>query len=214
TALRRRRGRVPIAKCAPALPPAPTCWSKTPGANSILKRRSAAPRLQECLRFTDLPTRSMRSRASFVRTAPRQSQLRSLATYFRAIIHFSQNWKPRCRQSYSQTGVIDWLVAVELALDLRQRVFQAARTIEQHDLVAARHAAIRKALFVRGISGRALRTQQESLLARHFVQRRADRIVRHRDRKSAAFAHCAQNEKVADRLRHADSGRDRMRIFP
>ena len=40
------------------------------------------------------------------------------------------------------------------------------------------------------------------------------RIVVDRGRKPAALAHRAQDQEIADRLRHTDAGRDRMCILP
>src|SRR5262249_42763175 len=41
-----------------------------------------------------------------------------------------------------------------------------------------------------------------------------NRAVRHRDREAAALAHRSQDEKVADRLRHADARRNGMGVVP
>ena len=48
---------------------------------------------------------------------------------------------------------IDGLMPIERALDRRQRIFQPGGAIEQHGLLAARHAAVGEALFVSRVSG-------------------------------------------------------------
>src|SRR6185437_4259481 len=100
--------------------------------------------------------------------------------------------------------VIDRLVPIERALDRRQRIFQPGRTVEQQRLLGARNAPVGKALFVGGVGGGALRAHQKALFAGNLLQAGRNRLIRHRDGETAALAHRAQDEKIADRLRHAD----------
>ena len=69
-------------------------------------------------------------------------------------------------------------------------------------------------MLVGGISCRPFRAQKEALFARHFVERRGDRGVRHCDRETSAFPDGPQYHKVADGLRYANSRGDRVRILP
>ena len=75
------------------------------------------------------------------------------------------------------------------------------------------HAAVRECRLVGRIGRAAFGAHQEAFLVRDFVDARLDRLVRHRDREAAALAHRAQDEKIADRLRHADARRDGVRIL-
>src|SRR5262249_31567777 len=49
---------------------------------------------------------------------------------------------------------------------------------------------------------------------RDLVDRRADCLVPDRNGEAATFTHGAQDEKVSDRLRHADARRDGVRVLP
>src|SRR5215467_1261417 len=104
-----------------------------------------------------------------------------------------------------QSGEINRLMPVQRAMHRRQRVFEAAGTIEKHSLIGTRNTAIGEALLVGRISRRALWAQQEAFLTRHFIERRTDRLIGHCDRESVALAHGAQDKKVANCLRHANA---------
>src|SRR4029077_13086611 len=114
----------------------------------------------------------------------------------------------------SQRGEVDRPRAVERALARRQRVFEAGGAIEQHDARVAVDPPVGETLLERGVGRGALRTQQEPFRARYLAHRRGDRLVIDRDREAAALAHGAQDEKIADRLRHTNARRDGVRIFP
>src|SRR5580704_18973759 len=109
---------------------------------------------------------------------------------------------------------VDRRVAIQRAANWRQRIFQAGGAIKQHHLVAALDPAVGEALLIGRVSCRAFRAHQKSLLARNLVERFRYRLVGHRDGKTAALAHRAQDQKIADRLRHADAGSDGVRVLP
>src|SRR5580698_5295224 len=109
---------------------------------------------------------------------------------------------------------VDRFEAIERAANWRQRIFQPGRAIEEHDLVAALDPAVGEALLVGRIRRRAFGAHQKTFLARHFVERFRYRLVGHRDGETAALAHRTENQKIADRLRHADSRRDGVRVLP
>src|SRR5579872_4408714 len=113
-----------------------------------------------------------------------------------------------------QRRVIDRLMPVERALDRRQRLFRSGRTVEQHRLLGARNTPVGETLFVGRIGSGAFRAHQKALFAGNLLQSGRNRLIRHRDGETAALAHRAQDEEIADRLRHADTGRDGVRIFP
>src|ERR1700722_9943688 len=94
--------------------------------------------------------------------------------------------------------IVDRLKAIQRAANWRQRIFQAGRAVEQHDLVAALDPAVGEALFVGRVSRSAFRAHQKTLLARHLVERLRDRVVRHRDGETAALAYRAQDQEIAD----------------
>src|SRR5580700_12340820 len=96
---------------------------------------------------------------------------------------------------------VDRFKTIERTANWRQRIFQAGGAIEQHDLVAALDPAVGETLLIGRVSRSTFRAHQKALLARHLVERLRDRFVGHRDGKTAALAHRAQNQKVADRLR-------------
>src|SRR4051794_3484221 len=77
--------------------------------------------------------------------------------------------------------VVDRLVAIERARDRRQRIFKPGSAIEQHDAIAFCNTTFGEALLVSGIRCRPFRTQQQALLARHFVERSRNLLIRHRD---------------------------------
>src|SRR5262245_10866205 len=109
---------------------------------------------------------------------------------------------------------VDRFVAIEDALDLRQWIFEPCRTIKQHHPIALGNTTFGEALLVGGICCGALGTEQKPLLARDFVERSGNLLVGHSNGKSLALAHRTQDEKIADRLRHADAGGDGMGILP
>src|SRR5580692_6523881 len=78
---------------------------------------------------------------------------------------------------------VDRFKAIERAANWRQRIFQAGRAVEQHDLIAALDPAVGEALLVGRVSRRPFRAHQKTLLARHFVERLRDRFVGHCDSK-------------------------------
>jgi len=41
-----------------------------------------------------------------------------------------------------------------------------------------------------------------------------DRFVRYHERGTATLAHCVENQEIADRVRHADTGGDGPRVLP
>src|SRR5690348_14638544 len=147
-----------------------------PDANSASPRRSAAQRLRACSRSTARPTKSMRLPAIFARMAPKRLRSPNSVMSFREITRCSPSSRPACRSRSQHAEIksalkgceVDWFVPIELAFDLRQRIFQAARAIEQHDLIGRLDAAVGQTLFVGGVGGRSFRTEQESLFPRHL----------------------------------------------
>src|SRR3954471_22117205 len=109
------------------------------------------------------------------------------------------------RNAALELRIVDRLVAIERAVDRRQRGFQAGGAIEQHHAVTLRDASVGEAVLVGGVGRSAFGAQQQPLLARDLVQRRRDLVVVDSNGKALALAYRAQNEKVADRLRHADA---------
>ena len=105
-------------------------------------------------------------------------------------------------------------MAVERLARGRQRIFETGGAVEQHRALVAPDAAVGETLLVGGVGRGALRAHQEAFLARRLVERRGDRLVGDRDGEAAALAHRAQDQEIADRLRHADAGRDRVRVLP
>ena len=69
-------------------------------------------------------------------------------------------------------------------------------------------------LLVGGIGRRALGAEQQALLRRDLAPGLGDRLVVDRDREAAALAHRAQDQKIADRLRHPDAGGEGVRVLP
>src|SRR5439155_3155501 len=90
--------------------------------------------------------------------------------------------------------VVDRLMTIERARDRRQRVFKPCGAIEQHHPVTFRYPAVGKALFVSGVSRRALGTQQQAFFACDFIKRSRNFLVAHRNGKTFAFPHGAQNK--------------------
>src|SRR3954447_22476022 len=135
--------------------------------------------------ISNLMVRSAERRAS--RTMKPPDTLPSFETALRASFGISAiALIPKMRTL--QLRVVDRLVAIERARDRRQRIFKPCRTIEQHDAIVFRHAAVGKALLVGSIRRRPFRTQQQAFFARHFVERSRNLLIRHRDRKSLALA--------------------------
>src|SRR5258705_13989656 len=110
--------------------------------------------------------------------------------------------------------VVDRLVTIERARDRRQRILKPCRAIEQHHAIIFRDATVGEALLVSGIGRSALRAQQQALFARHFIERSRNLLILDRNGETLALAHCAQDQKISDRLRDADTRRDGMGIFP
>src|SRR5216684_6247961 len=113
-----------------------------------------------------------------------------------------------------QLRVVDRLMAIERARHRRQRVFKACGAIEQHHAITFADAAVGEALLIGGLGCSPLRTQQQALFARNFVERGRNLLVRHRNRKTFALTNRAQDKKISDRLRHADAGGNRVGVFP
>src|SRR5947208_15707983 len=89
----------------------------------------------------------------------------------------------------SELRVVDRLMTIERARDRRQRVFKPCGAIEQHHPVTFRYPAVGKALFVSGVSRRALGTQQQAFFACDFIKRSRNFLVAHRNGKTFAFPH-------------------------
>src|SRR5690242_20890149 len=101
--------------------------------------------------------------------APRPWRWPTLVTCFRATIRFTQSWKRACSNSVapcdreqrgddtSQIGEVDRLMPIEGAMHRRERIFQTACAVKQHDLVGALHTPVFEALLVGRIGRRAFR---------------------------------------------------------
>src|SRR5215472_11920833 len=109
---------------------------------------------------------------------------------------------------------IDRLTQFQRRAGLGHRVFETGRAVEQHGPLARLHPPIGKRLFVRRVSRRALRAEQQPLLRRDLAPGLHDRLVIDGDRKAAAFAYRPQDQEIADRLRHTDTGGEGVRVLP
>src|ERR1700744_2716054 len=105
------------------------------------------------------------------------------------------SWPHPSRRRYAapqdeglQFRVVDRLEAIERARDRWQRIFKTGRAIEKHHPVAFRNTTIVEALLVGGIGRRTLGAQQQPLLARDFVERGGNRLVRDGNGETFALA--------------------------
>ncbi len=115
----------------------------------------------------------------------------------------------RVRQSFVKSiGLLRSSVAVTFGIGYFRPVAQLNST--QRSVFVTRPS--RERLLVRRIGRAAFGAHQEAFLARDLVHGVLNRLVRHRDGEAAGLAHRAQNEEIADRLRHADARRDGVRI--
>ena len=96
----------------------------------------------------------------------------------------------------------------------RQGILKARGAIEQHHAITFADAAVGEALLVGGIGRSAFGAQQQALFARDIVECSGNLLVGDCDGKTLALAHRAQNEKISDRLRHANPRSNRVRILP
>src|SRR5262245_39481740 len=166
-------------------------WAKAGATNA----RAAANTASTNLRITT----SVKRPPSSLRGAKRRSNP-SFVTGMDGLLRFARN-DGRCLQLRE----IDRLVAIERSVDLRQRIFEPCRAIKQHHAITLCNTTFGEALPVGGVGRRTLGAEQKPLLARHFIERSRNLLVIDRDGKSLALAHRAQDEKIPDRLRHADA---------
>src|SRR5262249_477772 len=120
-----------------------------------------------------------------------------------------------CRPSRpSKAREIDGRVAIERLATPGHRVLQAGGAIEQYDVVGLLQSAVGKSLPIGGTGRRAFGAQQNSVQSRNLIERRRNRAVLDSDGEAAGLANSVENEKIADRGRHPNSGRHRVRVFP
>src|SRR5262245_63325028 len=90
-----------------------------------------------------------------------------------------------------QLREVDRLVAIERARHWRQRVFKPCCAVKQHHPITLCNTTFGEALLVGGVSGSTFGAEQQPLLARDFVERSGNLLVRHRNGESLALAHRA-----------------------
>src|SRR5437868_4565505 len=99
-------------------------------------------------------------------------------------------------------------MAVEAAMTAGQRILEPAGTVEQHYALGAIDPSVPQCLLERRMSRRRLRADHEPFGTRHLVDRRGNGVVAHSYCEAVALAHRAQDQEIAERLRHTDSGGD------
>src|SRR5262249_10562686 len=113
----------------------------------------------------------------------------------------------------SQLRVVDLLVYIERPVHGWQRVFEAARAIEEHGTLVTANATVCEALLVRRVRSASFRAHQEAFPSCNFVYSSREGVVAHRDSEATAFAYGTQDQKIADRLRTPDPARNSVRIL-
>src|SRR5205085_65291 len=122
--------------------------------------------------------------------------------------------EPRSGSGRRERPPIDRLPEFQRRAGLGHRVFEPSRAIEQHRALPRADAPLGDRLLVSGIGRRALGAEQQSLRRRNLAPGLHNRLVIDGGRETAAVAHRAQDQKIADRLRHPDAGGEGVRVLP
>src|SRR5215831_10520548 len=139
--------------------------------------------------------------------------------------HYTPSGRPKPRRARSQlptTSVsrfgqplpIDRASQPQRRSGLGHRIFEPAGAIEQDNPLVGPDPPIRERLLVSRVGRGTLGAEQQAFFRRNFSPCLGDRSVADGGGKAAALAYGAKDQEVADRLRHANAGRESMRILP
>ena len=124
---------------------------------------------------------------------------------------FRHPWQKTIR---SERAEVDGPKSVERAAHRRHRIFEPAGAIEQHNSIAGLATRPSATAAHRRRELQLLRGKATPLPRCATLRHACNRRVADGHCESAALAHRAHDQKIADRVRHPDAGGDRVRVLP